>query len=263
MGRGKKGFILGYQSLFLTEIEGLPLDHEEGPANVNEKQLVEPLLDRILGESIEVELAVADSQLESQSIFDALEARKIRHIIAWRRLKGRENPSDVLTVKDRIDVEGPEWLRVIYKRLRALSESVNGRVKKRIAYSQFTWQGLENASIHVCLVFSVIYAVHSCLWHWAAWAEAECSLLRVRMAQRWLGYIDGTMSLVTTTGPIAALLFFHRVLLTRILAGSCRAVLRLLCLITLSDHLHRIIESARARTLYLPQALSLNFLILL
>jgi hypothetical protein len=159
VGRGKKGFILGYQSLFLTEIEGLPLGHEEAPANVNEKQLVEPLLDRVLGESIEVELAVADSQLESETIFMLLESRKIRHVIAWRRLKGRENPSDVLTVKDRIDVEGPEWLRGIYKRLRAMSESVNGRVKKRIAYSQFTWQGLENASIHVCLVFSVIYAV--------------------------------------------------------------------------------------------------------
>ena len=158
VGRGKKGFILGYQSLFLTDIEGLPLGHEEAPANVNEKELVEPLLDRLLGEDLEVELTVADSQLESQGIFDALEARKVGHIIPWRRLKGRENPPEVLSVKDRIDVEGPEWLRVVYKRLRAMSESVNGRVKKRVAYSQFTWQGLENASIHVSLVFSVVYA---------------------------------------------------------------------------------------------------------
>jgi len=159
VGRGKKGFILGYLSLFLTDIEGLPLGHEEAPANVNEKELVEPLLDRLLGEDLEVELAVADSQLESQGIFDALEARKVGRIIPWRRLKGRVNPPEVLSVKDRIDVEGPEWLRVVYKRLRAMSESVNGRVKKRIAYSQFTWQGLENASIHVSLVFSVVYAV--------------------------------------------------------------------------------------------------------
>ena len=159
VGRGKKGFILGYLSLFLTDIEGLPLGHEEASANVNEKELVEPLLDRLLGEDLEVELAVADSQLESQGIFDALEARKVDHIIPWRRLKGRENPPDVLTVKDRIDVEGPERLRVVYKRLRAMSESVNGRVKSRVAYSRFTWQGLENASIHVSLVFSVVYAV--------------------------------------------------------------------------------------------------------
>jgi hypothetical protein len=158
VGRGKKGFGLGYLSLFLTDIEGFPLGHEESPLNVNEKQLVEPLLDRVLGEDLEVELVAGDSQLESSNIFDALEARKVDHLIAWRRLKGRENPPDVLTVKDRIDVEGPEWLRVTYKRLRAMSESLNGRVKKRIAYSQFTWQGLENASIHVSLVFSVVYA---------------------------------------------------------------------------------------------------------
>ena len=39
-----------------------------------------------------------------------------------------------------------------------MSEGLNGRVKKRIAYSQFTWQGLDNASIHVSLVFGIIYA---------------------------------------------------------------------------------------------------------
>ena len=40
-------------------------------------------------------------------------AKRIANIIAWRRYVGHENPPDVLTVKDRIDVEGPEHLRVI------------------------------------------------------------------------------------------------------------------------------------------------------
>jgi hypothetical protein len=159
VGWGKHGFYLGYLSLFLKDVEGFPLGHVEAPANVNEKELLESLLDRVLGEDLEVELLIADSQLESQNVFDALEARKVDHIIAWRRLKGRENPADVLTVKDRIDVEGPDWKRVIYKRLRAMSEGLNGRVKNRIAYSQFTWQGLNNASVHVSLIFSIIYAV--------------------------------------------------------------------------------------------------------
>jgi hypothetical protein len=74
-------------------------------------------------------------------------------------LKGRENPPDVLTVKDWIDVEDPEHLRVIYKGLRAKVESLNGRVKARLAYSGLTWQGLQNVSVHVCLVFCVVYAV--------------------------------------------------------------------------------------------------------
>jgi hypothetical protein len=159
LGRGKKGFILGYQSLFLVDIEGFPLGHVEAPANVNEKMLVEPLLDRLLGEDIEVELVAGDSQFESSQVFASLNYRKISSVIPWRRLKGRVNPSDVLSVKDRIDVEGPEHLRVVYKMLRAQSESLNGRVKARLAYSRLTWQGLSNACIHTCLVFCVVYAV--------------------------------------------------------------------------------------------------------
>jgi hypothetical protein len=158
LGRGKKGFVLGYQSLFLVDIEGFPLGHAEAPANVNEKKLLEPLLDKLLGEDIEVELVAGDSQFESGEVFDALDRRKIDNIIPWRRLKGRENPSHVLSVKDRIDVEGPEHLRVVYKALRSKSESLNGRVKARLAYSRLTWQGLKNTCIHVCLVFCVAYA---------------------------------------------------------------------------------------------------------
>jgi len=159
LGRGKKGFVLGYQSLFLVDIEGFPLAHTEAPVNVNEKKLVEPLLDRLLGEDMEVELVAGDSQFESDQVFDMLQDRKISNVIAWRCLKGRKNPEDVLTVKDRIDVEGPEHLRVVYKGLRAKSESLNGRVKARLAYSRFTWQGLNNACIHACLVFCLVYAV--------------------------------------------------------------------------------------------------------
>jgi len=159
LGRGKKGFILGYQSLFIVDIEGFPLGHVEASVNVNEKMLVEPLLDKLLGEDIEVELAAADSQFESEAVFSSLSARKISNIIAWRRLEGRVNPPGVLTVKDRIDVEGPEYLRVVYKHLRAMVESLNGRVKSRLAYSRFTWQGLGNACVHTCLVFCVVYAV--------------------------------------------------------------------------------------------------------
>ncbi len=120
---------------------------------------MEELLLRVLGECIEVELLAADSQFESQSIFQLLDSLKIGHIIAWRRLKGRVNPPDVLTVKDRIDVEGPEWMRAVYKRLRAVVEGFNGRPKSRLAYQRFTWQGLGNASAHVSLVLMVVYAV--------------------------------------------------------------------------------------------------------
>jgi len=159
LGRGRRGFYLGYRSVFLTDIEGFPLGHIEAPANVNEPLMVEPLLDKVLGEDIEVELLAGDSGFEARRVFEALEDRRMAPLIAWRRMKSRENPADVLTVRDRIDVEGPEHKRVIYKRLRALVEGFIGRVKCRLGYGRLTWQGLENVSIHVSLVLMVVYAV--------------------------------------------------------------------------------------------------------
>jgi hypothetical protein len=159
LGRGRRGFYLGYRSLFLTDIEGFPLGHVEAPANVNEPLLVEPLLDRVLGEDLEVELLAGDSGFEARRVFEALVARRMAPLVAWRRMKRRVNPPDVLTVKDRIDVEGPEYKRVVYKRLRALVEGFIGRVKCRLGYGRLTWQGLENVSIHVSLVLMVVYAV--------------------------------------------------------------------------------------------------------
>ena len=167
LGRGRNGFILGYQSIFLVDIEGFPLGHVEAPANVNEALLVGPLLDGLLGEDMEVELLAGDSGFDSGRVFDALADRGVDSLIAWRRLKGRENPPDVLTVKDRIDVEGPEWKWVVYKRLRAMVEGFIGRVRCRLAYGRLMWQGLENAGIHVSLILCVVYAV-AIASHWEA-----------------------------------------------------------------------------------------------
>ncbi|MEM3601307.1 MAG: transposase [Candidatus Bathyarchaeia archaeon] len=151
VGRGPEGFYLGYRSL--------PLGHVEDSANVNEKDLVEKVLEDALGGDFEVELVVGDSQLESKKVFRKVENRKIAHVIPWRKLKGRTNPPDVLTVKDKISVEGPEHLKVIYGRLRATAEGFVSTLKTQIGYDNYTWKGLDNATIHTCLAFSLIYAV--------------------------------------------------------------------------------------------------------
>ena len=159
VGRGKKGFLLGYQSLFLVDIEGFPLGHVEASLNVNEKRLVCSLLDSVLGEDLELELVVGDSQFESPQIFGLLEGLRIDPVIPWRRMRRRVNPSEVLSVRDRIDVEGPEHLRCVYHRLRAPAEGLIGRVKSRLALQRLTWQGMENVCIHVGLVLMVVYAI--------------------------------------------------------------------------------------------------------
>jgi hypothetical protein len=159
LGRGPEGFYLGYRSLFLVDMEGFPLGHVEAPANRNEKRLVEQLLELVLGEMLEVELVAGDSQFESQRMFHMLEQEKIDHLIPWRRLKGRKIPPGVLTVKNRIQVDGPEYMRVIFGRLRARVEGFISRLKNRLNYDQFTWRGLKNAGIHTSLALCVVYAV--------------------------------------------------------------------------------------------------------
>lgn len=49
--------------------------------NVNEKRLVEPLLDKVLGEDIEVELVVTDSQHKSGGIFSLLESLGVGNLV--------------------------------------------------------------------------------------------------------------------------------------------------------------------------------------
>ena len=100
-----------------------------------------------------------DSQFESGEVFGLLESHKLDHVIPWRRLKNRVNPPDVLTVKYRIDVEGPEHLGSVYHRLRAPNEGLFGRAKCRLNLCKFTWQGLDNVHIHMCLAMFVAYGV--------------------------------------------------------------------------------------------------------
>lgn len=141
------------------DLEGFPLGHVEASANRNEKLVVEPLLEEVLGEDFEVELVAGDSQFESENVFIMLEQRKIGNLICWRLLQGKVNPADVSTVKDRILVEGPEHKRVVFGRLRARVEGFISALKNHLAYGRFTWKGMENACIHTSLTFCVVYAV--------------------------------------------------------------------------------------------------------
>ena len=49
-------------------------------------------------------------------IFGLLEYHRVSRVIPWRRLNRRMNPAEVLSVKDRIDVEGSEHFRCVYHR---------------------------------------------------------------------------------------------------------------------------------------------------
>ncbi len=66
----------------------------------------------------------------------------------------------MLSVKDSIDVEGPEHLRSVYHRLRAPNEGLFGRAKCSLSFSRLTWQGRDDVCMHVCLAMFVAYGVY-------------------------------------------------------------------------------------------------------
>jgi hypothetical protein len=148
LDRGGKGFYLGYRTVFIADIKGFQLGNVDAPANVSKRLLAEHLIDRVLGDDIEIELLTNDSDFESRQVFEVIKTRKVLSLIAWRRVKGRKNLTDILTIKDRIDVEGPEWMRAIYKLLRAMVKGFIGREKSRLAYRRLTWQELKNMDVH-------------------------------------------------------------------------------------------------------------------
>ena len=93
---------------------------------MNEKRLVEPLLSPVLEECVEVELLAGDSGFESNGVFEALEYLRTAPLVAWRCTRGQENPPNMLTVRDHIDVGCPEWMRAVYERLRTWGASSTG-----------------------------------------------------------------------------------------------------------------------------------------
>ena len=72
-------------------------------------------MNRVLGEDIEVELLAGDSGFESSRVYEALKARRIAPLIAWRRTTGMDNLADVISERDRID-EGTAHQRLFIKK---------------------------------------------------------------------------------------------------------------------------------------------------
>ena len=67
-----------------------------------------------------------------------------------------------------------------------------GSIQSRLAYRQLTWQGLENASIHVSLVLMVARGLHS-------------GLRRAHEGEGWrgTGWLEDALLLLVHGGPVS------------------------------------------------------------
>lgn len=73
--------------------------------------------------------------------------------------EGPGNPSDVLSVRARIDMEGPEWYRVVYHRLRSKVESLKRPSEESGHLRQTHLTGAEEHLYPHELHLQVVYAV--------------------------------------------------------------------------------------------------------
>ena len=78
------------------------------------------------------------------------------------------NFPDVLSVKDRIDVEGPEWKKAIYKWLRVVVEGFNGRVRAVLPTAGLVAGAGERLDSRGPRSDGCLRGLYSRLWPWEA-----------------------------------------------------------------------------------------------
>jgi len=93
----------------------------EALASVNEKNIVKQVLNDALGD-MEVGTGGWRQSAGGRKGFSKLMKPRKSHMSPHGGRSREEEPPDVLTVKDKITVEGPEHLKIIYGRLRATAK---------------------------------------------------------------------------------------------------------------------------------------------
>ena len=156
VGRGKRGFILGYRvhTACCAESE-MPLAFTVAPCNENDKVYFKPLLERVQTLGIRFKAVLADAQYSSSKVRAAAEGFGAEPVIPVRRdskVKG------ALKVGRDFVTEGARRLVELF-RGRWSVERLFSRAKEWLMLDDLKFRGLEQASIHVCLSFIAMLAV--------------------------------------------------------------------------------------------------------
>ena len=156
VGRGKKGFILGYRvhTACCTESE-MSLAFTVAPCNENDKKYFKPLLEEVLSRGIRFGAVVADAQYSSAKVRAAAEAYSAEPVIPFRRDSKIRN---ALKVGKDFLVRGARRLVGLFRK-RWSVERLFSRAKEWLMLGNLKIRGLEHVSIHACLSFTAMLAV--------------------------------------------------------------------------------------------------------
>ena len=153
MGRGKRGFILGYRvhTACCTQSE-LPIAFTVAPCNENDKNYFKPLLEKLQKQGIKCKTVVADAQYSSEQVRTVAEECGAEPVIPVRkdsRLK------DMLRVGKDFIIRGISRLVKLFKKRMSI-ERLFSRAKEWLLLSSLRVRGLQEVSIHVALSLTAI-----------------------------------------------------------------------------------------------------------
>jgi transposase len=156
VGRGKRGFILGYRvhTACCTESE-MPIAFQVAPCNENDKTYFRPLLEKVHDLGVRFNAVLADAQYSSRKARDAVHDYEAEPVIPVRkdsRLK------EALRVSKDFVVRGTRRLVELFKKRWSI-ERLFSRAKEWLLLGCLKVRGLKQVAIHACLSFTAMLAV--------------------------------------------------------------------------------------------------------
>jgi transposase len=156
----RRSYKLGWRAHTAASMSALPTAYIVRAANVNDKDVVEPLLkgaSRLLKHyGKRISHAIADRQYYSAEVFRAIRRLGVEPIIP-HPLKVKE-PLINLWVTKRFKVRGKPELVELYK-LRMAMERAFKAAKLELAMDNLRWRGTAKVRMHVAICYACIYAV--------------------------------------------------------------------------------------------------------
>jgi hypothetical protein len=156
VGRGRRGFILGYRvhTVCCTESE-LLIAYTVAPCNENDKVYFEPLLERVHSLGVRFNSVLADSQYNSENVRNAAEWLGAEPVIPVRR---DSRVKDVLRVGRDFVAKGARRIVELFRKRWSI-ERLFGRAKEWLLLDGLRVRGLAQVSIHVSLSLISMLAV--------------------------------------------------------------------------------------------------------
>ena len=156
----RRNYELGWRAHTVTSMSALPLTYIVRAANVNDKDLVDPLLKQaprlVKRHGKRISYVIADRQYYSADVFAAVRKLGAEPVIPY--LSNVKDPLIDLWLTKRFKVKGDPRLVKLYK-LRMSVERNFKAGKLELMMENLRWREVAKVRMHVALCFACIYAV--------------------------------------------------------------------------------------------------------